>query len=862
MDTLSLIFEKIRLFIYFISSKIEIAFEFILLGLYKIFGKDRVQNVQKSIISFSGSFNKKLYGHLDTKGDNFNIIRKIYKFFYRSTGIAIVYLLLVKTNFLWLTGGMPSIEQLQNPKLAQASTVISADGVEMGKYFAENRIPVDSSQISPWVFKALIATEDKRFNEHSGIDIMRMGGVLKGILTGNKDSGGGSTISQQLAKNLYNTRRKEMKGILSYIPLVGTLVYKTKEWITAVELEKRFTKGEISTLYLNTVDYGNNSFGIKTASKTYFNKTPDKLNISEAAILVGLQKATTLFNPIKNFKNANKRRNVVIQRMVTNGDIDEKSAEKVMAKDIVLNVNTEDNYDGQSNYFKIALAKFLEKWSEKTDTPLDLYRDGLKIYVTLDSRMQSYGEQAMEKHMKMLQKEFDAQWKGKNPWTYETGEEIPNYIENAARKLTVFKDLEIKFNGNKDSISYYMNKPHDVKVFSWDGVKKIKMSTMDSIAYYKKFLQAGMMAYDPYSGFIKSWVGGTNYDFFKYDHVKQGKRQPGSAFKAVVYTAAIDGPLNLSPCDRRKDKEFEMKWRENGEEKVWKPKNANGKFTNSNMSLRTAISRSVNSVAVQLVYEMKPKVVIDYAKKMGINSAIDNVTSIALGTSDVSLYELAGAYGVFLNEGLYREPIFVYKIEDKSGKVLVEFEPETKQAIKPESAYLMQYMLRGNVEEGGGTGRRLLGYQEIFKNNGQAAGKTGTTSNNSDAWYVGFTKDLVCGVWVGGEERSIHFRGGLGEGSKSALPIFGLFMDKVYADKSLNYKAGPFPKPKTEPEKDYMHCTYVSAGGGGARIVDDSLYYDYSGDSSSGSSAPRRIIDTIKIIDRVKKPVVQSDSVE
>jgi penicillin-binding protein 1A len=452
------------------------------------------------------------------------------------------------------------------------------------------------------------------------------------------------------------------------------------------------------------------------------------------------------------------------------------------------------------------LAKFIENWSEKNDMGIDLYRDGLKIYTTVDSKMQTYAEVAVKQHMKMLQKEFNTQWKGKNPWTYENGEEIPNFIEQVAKREKIYKQLAIKYNNNEDSINFYMNKPVSMNVFSWEGNKQQLMSPMDSIRYYKKFLQAGMMAFDPYSGFIKAWVGGIDFDHFKYDHVKQGRRQPGSSFKPIVYTAAIDGSLNLSPCDRREDKEIEIKWTENGEEKSYKPKNANGTFSNSNMTLRTAISRSVNSVAVQLTNEIKPSKVVEYAKKMGITSPLDPVVSLGLGSSDVSLYEMVAAYGIFLNEGMYREPIFVFKIEDASGKVLFEFEPKTHEAIRPESAYLMQYMLRGNVEEPGGTGARMFNYSELFKNGGQVAGKTGTTSNNSDAWYVGFTKDLVGGVWVGGDDRSIHFRGGLGEGSKSALPIFGIFMNKVYADKSLGYSPGPFPKPNIKIEKDYLSC--------------------------------------------------------
>lgn len=799
------------LIINFIALQFSRLGNFIAWILIKVLGKEKFESLSNA---FSENYKKIkifLFSHLNQEGENFRLIKSIYKWFYRIGFGTLIYIFLINTNFLWLTGGMPSIEQLQNPKLSQASTIYSADGVEMGKFFAENRQPVDSAAISPWVFKALIATEDKRFNEHSGIDLRRMAGVVAGILTGNSDAGGGSTISQQLAKNLYNTRKKEMRGLLYYIPLVRTIVYKTKEWLTAIQLEKRFTKGEIATLYLNTVDYGNNTFGIKTASKTYFNKTPDKLSVSEAAVLVGLQKATTYYNPIRNPKNSKKRRNTVLQRLVQNGDLDAKLAEKLQEEDIKLDINMEDAEDGQGNYLKVALSRQIENWAKKNEIDLDLYRDGLKIYTTIDSRMQDHAERAMRQHMKMLQREFNNHWKDKNPWTYENGDEIPGFIDTVAKRTNFYRKLNDKYDGNKDSINKYMNLPVPMNVFSWEGDKKIMMSHMDSIRYYKKYLQAGMMAFDPYSGFIKAWVGGIDFNHFKYDHVKQGKRQPGSAFKPIVYTAAIDGPLNLSPCDRRKDEEVILKWRENGQDKEWKPKNANGRFSNSNMTLRSAIARSVNSVSVQLVEEMKAKTVVDYAQKMGITSKMDQVASLALGSSDVSLYELAAAYGIFLNEGIYREPIFVYKIEDKTGKVLFEFEAKTHEAIRPESAYLMQYMLRGNVEEPGGTGRSMYNYSELFRNGGQVAGKTGTTSNNSDAWYVGFTKDLVAGVWVGGDDRSIHFRGGLGEGSRSALPIFGQFMDAVYRDKALGYSPGPFPKPTMKIEKDYLSCFNIAA---------------------------------------------------
>lgn len=790
----------------FITSVFSIFIEKVRALLVKVLGEENFKKATVFYYQKKGQLSNFLFGHLNSSGKYYPVIRKIYKYTFWVAVLSIGFLLQLKTNFLWLTGGMPSIEALQNPKLNQSSTIYSSDGELIGKFFTENRSAVDSLDISPWMFKALIATEDKRFEAHSGIDLRRMASVAVGILTGDSDRGGGSTISQQLAKNLYNTRRKEMRGVLYRIPLLGTLIYKAKEWITAIELEKRFTKGEIVTMYLNTVDYGNNAFGIKTAAKTYFNKTPDKLDVSESAVLVGLQKATTFYNPIRNPQNSKKRRNTVLQRLVQNGDLDQKEADKYLAADIKLDVNIEDANDGLGNYFKVALAKQIEKWAKENDNDVDIYRDGLKIYTTIDSRMQIYAEEAMEQHMRMLQREFDAHWKDKNPWTYESGEEIPNFIENVAKRTKYYKQLATKYNNNLDSIGYYMNKPMPMKLFSWNGPVEKSISHMDSLRYYKRFLQSGMMAYDPYSGFIKAWVGGVDFDHFKYDHVKQGRRQPGSVFKPIVYTAAIDGVLDLGPCDRRQDKKIDYKWKEDGVEKIWSPKNANGSYSGANLTLRSALARSVNTVAVQLTNEVKPKGVIEYARKMGIKSPLDEVNSLGLGTSDVSLYDLVAAYGIFLNEGMYREPILLFKIEDSKGRILAEFTAKEHLAIKPESAYLMQYMLRGNVEESGGTGRRLYNYNALFKNGGQVAGKTGTTSNNSDAWYVGFTKDLVCGVWVGGDDRSIHFRGSMGEGSKSALPVFGIFMNSVYTDKKLGYIAGPFPKPGIKIEKDYLSC--------------------------------------------------------
>ncbi|WP_337042369.1 transglycosylase domain-containing protein [Emticicia sp. 17c] len=775
--------------------------------LCKIFGEKRIEAVFISFYKVIDGVNNFFLSKFDTQGKYYPFIKGTYKFGVRTLIVVFFYWFCIETNFLWLCGGMPSIEQLTNPKIAQSSTIYSSDGVELGKFFTENRQTVDSSQMSPWLFKALISTEDKRFYEHSGVDLQSMGGVLIGILKGG-ERGGGSTISQQLAKNLYNTRRREMRGLLYYVPVIKTIVYKTKEWLTAIRLEQRFTKGEILTMYLNTVDYGNNAYGIRTASRTYFDKEPDKLTAEEAAVLVGLQKGTTLYNPIRNPKNALKRRNTVLQLMAKNGDLPQQKADELCKTDIKLNINTDDASDGQGSYFKVALARFIENWAKNNEVDIDLYRDGLKIYTTIDSRMQDYADKAVSSHMKRLQKIFDQEWKGKNPWIYENGQEIVGYIDTVAKRTPIYRGLAIKYKNNLDSIHYYMyEKKKMTKVFTWDGEKEMLMSPIDSIIHYKRFLQAGMMAMDPYNGFVKAWIGGIDYDYFKYDHVKQGRRQPGSTFKPILYCSAIDGPLNLSPCDRRTDEPFKKEWIEKGEPKVWEPKNADGVFTYASMSLRRAMARSINSVAAKLTDEVKPETIVQYARKLGITSHLDPVLSLGLGSSDVSVYELVAAYATFANGGEYIEPTLLFRIEDPTGKVIYENETKKREAIRPESAFLMQYMLRGGVEEPGGTSRGLWEYASaLFGNGGQVGGKTGTTSNYSDAWYMGFTKDLVCGVWVGGDDRSIHFRTRMGEGSRSALPIFGKFMQSVYTDKKLDYSPGPFPKPGFPIKKNYMNC--------------------------------------------------------
>ncbi|QJW92233.1 penicillin-binding protein [Spirosoma taeanense] len=719
-----------------------------------------------------------------------------------------IYVFILNYNFLYLTGAMPSVEELRNPKLNQASEIYSQDGVMIGKFYAENRTPIKFENIPEPLINALIATEDIRFFNHGGIDPRAIGRAVVNL----GSDGGGSTITQQLAKNLFKTRRKQNKGFLTRIPGIRAIIYKSKEWLMALKLERNFTKQEILTYYFNTVDFGSNSFGLKTAARTFFNKDPDSLNVQEGAVLVGLQKATTAYNPLKNPKRSQERRNVVLNQMAKYNFLTQAQADSISALPLVTEYTPENPYSGPASYLKNAVQDFVKKWGEENG--YDLYTDGLHIVTTIDSRMQNYAEEATAEKMKQLQHTFDNHWRGRNPWTDENGDELPGFIDSVARRTERYKTLSKRFLPlYPDSIMYYMkNKKYKMRVFSWDskrGYDSTEMTPYDSIAYYKHFLQSGMVAMDPHTGYIRAWVGGLDYDYFKYDHVKQGRRQPGSTFKPFVYTAAIDDTLvNMSPCDRIQDRPFRKSYRENGEEKVWEPRNSTGYYSYSNMTLRRALARSVNSITAQLTDRVTPERVAEYAHRMGIRSRLDAVPSIGLGSSDVSLYELVGAYCTFVNEGEAIEPIIVQRIEDRDGKEIQTFSPKRKQAINPETAFLMRYMLQGGLQEPGGTSQNLWSFS-LWKNGHEMGGKTGTTSNNSDGWFVGLSNNLVVGAWVGGDDRSIHFRStDLGEGAKTALPLVGRFLEKVYADPKFKNLQGPFPKPKISITKDYMNCGY------------------------------------------------------
>ena len=698
-----------------------------------------------------------------------------------------LFVLAVSGNFLNLFGRMPNLKTLENPRSELASEIYSADGVLLGKYFRENRTPVEFKELPQNLIDALIATEDVRFEQHSGIDLKSVFRAVVGVATFNRN-GGGSTLSQQVAKVLFKTRAENLNnGLLNGNGKLGLLVTKAKEWILAIRLERNYTKREILRMYLNTVEYGSNSFGINTAAKTFFNKKPLDLTTPEAATLVGIVNAPGRFSPIAHPERSRKRRNWVLRQMAKSNYITDAQLAQDTAKAIVLHYSVENPTKGLAPYFRSEVAKSLVAWARETDH--DLYADGLKIYTTIDSRMQAYAEKSVAEHLALQQKWFTQHWKGQLPWRDENGKVIPQFLNIAMRRTQRYKSLMNTYEGNRDSVNYYLRKKYKMPVFTWQGEKEMMMSPLDSLAYYKRYLRAGFMAMNPLNGQIKAWVGGPNYKFFKFDHVRQGKRQPGSTFKPIVYTAAID--QGYSPCFPRPD--VATTFPAVAGRASYTPKNFEGGFSGRVFTLRQALARSMNSITAWLVMKLTPETVAGYAKRMGIESKIDAVPAIGFGSSDVNIYELCGAYATFVNKGVWTSPIMVTRIEDKNGNVLREFVPRTREVLSEETAYVMTNMLQASTTEPGGTSTIL---HTGFKFPYEIGGKTGTTSNYSDAWFMGITPDLVCGMWVGGEDRSIHFRSGTyGQGARLALPLYGLFMQKVYKDKSIGISTAPFPKP-------------------------------------------------------------------
>ncbi len=709
----------------------------------------------------------------------------------------IIFFCAVEINFLGLFGYSPNIKDIKLPNMRIASELYTADGKLIGRYYKENRTPIDYEQINKSTIEALIATEDARFYSHSGVDIRSL--LASVVSTASGDKRGASTITQQLAKNLYRTRNNKHQGFIRHVPLVRTIIYKLKEWMTAFKLERQYSKKEILTMYLNTVPFGGNTYGIKTAAKRYFNKDAHKLETHESALLIGMLKATTTYNPENNPQKALERRNVVLTQMQKYRYLENNEYKRYSSYPLGIHKGEVSEEDRGDSYLRTAVARYLERWCE--DNGYDLYESGLKIYTTIDSKLQRYAEEAVKSQMKMLQRRLNNEWGNEIPWRDSERKIIEDFPEKAAQRLPVYAFLKKKYNGNQDSISYHLNKPRTMKVFTWDGEETKKFSTIDSIKYYARLLNTGMMTMDPFTGHIKVWVGGNDFNHFKYDHVNQSKRQAGSTFKPFAYLAALES--GMSPCDKFVDKPVKIQYDENNTTKFWEPKNASYSFSGREMTLRYAMGRSVNSVTAQITEKVGWDNVVKYAHQCGIESPLSSVPSVSLGSNDVSVYEMVKSYGVFLNRGNLTEPLLVQRISDSDDRVLEEFKAKQKRVLTEEMAWLMLYMLRGTMEEPGGTSQALWEW-DLFKKGNQIAGKTGTSSDFVDGWYMGITKDLVTGVWVGCDERSVHFRtSGSGEGSHTALPIFAKFMEKVYQDPSTGYTLGPFPKPGVEISVEY-----------------------------------------------------------
>jgi len=718
----------------------------------------------------------------------FNYITKFWLLYLLGFSLIILFFYGIITGFF---GKMPTFQQLENPQSNLASEVISSDGKILGTYYIENRSNITYRQVSPYLINALIATEDIRFEEHSGIDPRALLRVLYGVLTG-RHKGGGSTITQQLAKNLFP------RGKLNELQLV---VRKFQEWVTAVKLERYYSKEEIIAMYLNTVFFGHNAYGIKSAAKTFFDKTPDSLNLQESALLAAVVNMPTHYSPVLHPKAAMSRRDLVLSQMYKYGYISKAVRDSVRKLPLgvehygLLNHNT-----GQARYFREYLRRVMNKWSEthfkSNGKPYNLYKDGLRIYTTIDSRMQRYAEDAVHEYLaNYLQPTFYERWKDQPhaPFIFpgatqqQIKKEIDKIMQQAVRRSDRYRVMK-KAGIPLDSIEMSFEKPVHMKVFSWKGIIDTTMTPMDSIRYYKYILNAGLMSMEPQTGYVRAYVGGIDYRFFKYDHVTQAKRQVGSTFKPFLYTLAMQEG-EYSPCYKVPNISYSVPL-PNG--KFWTPHNADSRRIGQEVTLKWALANSNNWISAWLISRFSPQAVIQMAHKMGVTSYIPPVPAIALGTPDLSLYEMVGAMNTFPDKGVYIKPVFIMKVEDKNGNVLYQVAPKKTEAMSEITAYKMIKLLEGVVESG--TGIRLR-YRYGFNN--PVAGKTGTTQNQSDGWFMGIVPKLTTGVWVGAEDRSVHFRTiKLGQGANMALPIWALYMRKVYADPSLGISpADDFSKP-------------------------------------------------------------------
>lgn len=694
-----------------------------------------------------------------------------------------------------LFGSMPSFEDLENPDSNLATEIISTDGVTIGKFYNENRTPIKYADLPKHLVNALVATEDERFYEHSGIDGRRTLGAA--IKLGS--DGGASTLTQQLAKLLFHGEGSR------FLPL--RIIQKAKEWIIAIKLERQYTKNEIIAMYFNKADFVNTAVGIRSAAKVYFGKEPRDLTIDESAMLVGMLTNPSLYNPVRRLEKVQKRRNIVLGQMVRNGFLDEATKKQLEQKPIVLHFQPESHTDGIGTYFREYLRDFMKTWAKenkKSDgSEYDIYKDGLKIYVTIDSRMQTYAEEAVTKHLPNLQEELSSQQKeNKNaPFVNISEAETEKLMRKAMKNSSRWKGMADQGKSEEEIIKSFGVKTK-MKVFTWKGEKDTLMTPTDSIRYYKSFLQAGMMAMEPQTGQIKVWVGGINYKYFQYDHVGQGARQVGSTFKPFVYATAIE-QLNMSPCDSIIDSPFMIHKGKHNVTEDWEPKNSDNQYRGM-VTLKKALANSINTVSAKLIDKVGPEAVVELTHKLGVKSDIPAQPSIALGAVEVTVQDMVAAYSTFANEGVYMKPQFITRIEDKNGVVIYEPTPDSHDVLNKDIAFAVIKLLEGVTEggsgarlrtQGGGHGyNRVTGYPYMFTN--PIAGKTGTTQNQSDGWFVGMVPNLATGVWVGCEDRSARFKGiTYGQGATAALPIWAMFMKKCYTDETLNVSKKDFERP-------------------------------------------------------------------
>lgn len=714
----------------------------------------------------------------------------------------------------WL-GFMPSFEELENPHSNQATEVLSEDGEILGFIGVENRSDVTYGELSPNLINALIATEDVRFYKHSGIDsrsLMRV--FFKTLIGRHSSSGGGSTITQQLAKNLFP---REHKG------KIGTVFSKFKEWVVAVKLEHNYSKQEIITMYLNTVDFGSNSFGIKTASKTFFDKSPAELTVDEAAVLVGLLKAPTAYSPVLNPENSLNRRNTVLAQMNRYDYLDDEEYERLKAKSIDMSHYTLPSHnDGLATYLREYVRNYMKDWCKhhrnSDGDHYDVHKDGLRIYTTIDSRMQRYAEAAVREHLgKEVQPQFERELRlrGGNPFCDISSEQQEKIMVKAMKNSDRYYQMKHEQGLSDKEIRKAFNQKVKMRVFAWNGNRDTVMSPWDSLLYYKKFINVGMMSVEPGTGHVKVYVGGINYRHFKYDNV-QSHRQVGSTFKPFVYTMALQD-LGMYPCTEVPNSEvcFEQ-WGQPD----WCPKNSTHERENEMVTLKWALAHSVNWVSAYIMKQGSPEQVVSIARKMGVTSDIDAVPAICVGTPEITVYEMAAAMATFANKGEYVEPIIITRIEDKKGTVLQNFSTSRHEAISERTAYLMIELMKGVVHSG--TGVRLNYRYRLNEFSTAIAGKTGTTQNNSDCWFVGITPRLATAIWTGGEVRSIHFRNmTFGQGAAQALPIFGHFMRNVYQDKSLHFSRADFERPSI-PLDTELDCSKFQQ-----EVLDEEFEYDF-----------------------------------